>query len=345
MPTTSFSPINHDSQASPGPSRRGSGLWLVVAAMVLLAAAATGLYAYFGNTPESPTAANAEITFDGEQAYVYLKEICEIGPRKSGSEGMKKQQEYITKYFEGMGLKVKRQEFQERDPLSGEKVDLANLIIELNPDKKDRVLLCCHYDTRPFPDQDLNNPHGTFIGANDGASGVALFMQMAKELKDVDTPFGVDLILFDGEELVYNPNDRYFLGSEYFASVYAKDPPEHKYHWGILVDMIGDADLQIYQERNSLSFPKTDRLVRSVWKTARDIRVFEFINRPFYEIRDDHLALNNTAKIPTCDLIDFDYDYWHKEGDIPARCSAESLSKVGRVLKEWLRLATPERLP
>lgn len=315
---------------------------MAIIAGLLVIGVGTGLYAYFAGSSypgEPQSVSTAE--FDGEQAYAYLKEICDIGPRKSGSEGMEKQQAYITEYFKSIGLEVKRQEFTERDPQSGEAVELANLIIELHPDKKDRVLLCCHYDTRPYPNEDRRNPLGTFIGANDGASGVALYMQLAKELKDVETGYGVDIILFDGEELVYRSSDRYFLGSEYFSHDYAKNPPAHKYHYGILVDMIGDSELQIYQERNSLAFQDTAPLVRSVWRTARSVEVFEFINRPKYEIRDDHLALNQTANIPTCDLIDFDYPYWHTEGDTADKCSAESLAKVGHVLKTWLQRAKP----
>ncbi|MDA7978244.1 MAG: M28 family peptidase [Pirellulales bacterium] len=330
-----------------GAGLRDHRLLIVLAAVLLLAGLGTALYAYFSGESSTDNAQRFAIDFDGEQTYKYLKEICDIGPRRSGSEGMKKQQKYITDYFKGIGLEVIRQEFTDRHPLTGEPVEFANLIVELHPEKKDRVLLCCHYDTRPFPDEDLRNPQGTFIGANDGASGVALLMQMAVELKNIDTAYGVDLIMFDGEELIFRPSiDRYFLGSEYFASVYAKTPPKHKYHYGILLDMIGDAELQIYQERNSLAYQETAPLVNSIWRTARSLRVLEFINKPKYEIRDDHLALNNTAKIPTCDLIDFDYIYWHTEGDVPSRCSAESLAKVGYVLKVWLQRAAPgQRLP
>jgi hypothetical protein len=106
--------------------------------------------------------------------------------------------------------------------------------------------------------------------------------------------------------------------------------------------MVGDANLDIYREVNSQKTPQTRQLVSDIWMIARDLGVREFINRSRHEVRDDHLALNNTARIPTIDIIDFDYPtsagsgYWHTTRDVPANCSALSLAKVGWVLKTWL---------
>jgi hypothetical protein len=155
----------------------------------------------------------------------------------------------------------------------------------------------------------------------------------------------VDFVFLDGEELIFNDQrDPYFLGAEYFAREYAAQPPPYRYRWGVLLDMIGDAELQIYQERNSLSYKEARPLVEMLWRTAARLGVKEFIGRPKYEIRDDHLALNNVAKIPTCDIIDFDYpnensriSFWHTEADTADKCSALSLAKVGWVVNEWLK--------
>ncbi|MBI3463482.1 MAG: M28 family peptidase, partial [Planctomycetes bacterium] len=220
---------------------------------------------------------------------------------------------------------------------TGAPLPMANLIVEWHPERNERILLCAHYDTRPFPDRDPVDPRGLFVGANDGGSGTAVLMELGREMPKLAGRYGVDFVLFDGEELIYSDRDRYFLGSEYFAQSYVSDPPPHRYRWGVLLDMVGDADLQIYQERNSMSWPETRRLVNEIWTTARRLGVREFIFRPEHEIRDDHLALNNIAKIPTCDIIDFDYPHWHTRGDTPERCSALSLAKVGWVLQEWLR--------
>ena len=147
--------------------------------------------------------------------------------------------------------------------------------------------------------------------------------------------YGVDFIFFDGEELIYERGDKYFLGSEYFAEWYRDTPPKSfRYVCGVLVDMIADKKLAIYIEKNSLNM--APNVTRSVWATARRMGVKEFVAEPRYEVRDDHLALNEIAKIPTCDIIDFDYPYWHTTRDTASACSAASLSKVGRVLLQWL---------
>lgn len=280
---------------------------------------------------------------NGDRAYGYLKDICAIGRRVSGSAGMKSQQELITKHFESLGGKVLRQEFTATDPRSGEQVPMANLIISWHPDSKERVLLCAHYDTRPFPDRDPDPRkarEGVFIGANDGASGVAVMMELAHLMPQVKGHFGVDFVLFDGEELVYAEGDEYFLGSKHFAREHVRQPPAHKYRWGVLMDMVGDADLQIYQEQNSLSWPDTRPLVAQIWGLAQRMGVNEFVARRGYLISDDHIALRNIAKIPTCDIIDFDYESkWHTEADTPENCSGASLAKVGWVVYEWMKRA------
>lgn len=285
----------------------------------------------------------ADIPIDGERAYGYLKQICAIGPRISGSPGMLQQQELLKKHFEVLGGRVTLQKFEARNPLDGGRVPMANLLVEWHPEKKERILLCCHYDTRPYPDQDRVNPRGPFVGANDGASGAALLMELAHALPGLKCRYGVDFVLFDGEELVYDGDrDPYFLGSEHFARDYVASRPGHKYKCGVLVDMIGDAQLQIFREVNSMRTIPTRQLVGDIWGVARDLGVKEFVAVTRYEVRDDHLALNQIARIPTIDIIDFEYptargpNYWHTTQDVPENCSALSLAKVGWVLKTWL---------
>ena len=105
-------------------------------------------------------------------------------------------------------------------------------------------------------------------------------------------------------------------------------------------DMVGDAQLQLPQERNGLRWRDTRPLIDEIWATARRLGVREFIARPGYEIRDDHVMLHNLGGIPICDVIDFDYPPWHTQGDTPDKCSALSLAKVGWVTREWLKAAT-----
>ena len=310
-------------------------------------------------TPAIPAVARTKAVnpLDAERAMGYLNQICALGPRPSGSGGMKQQQALLTKHFESLGAKVSQQEFTMPHPISGKGVPCANLVIQFHPERKERILFCAHYDTRPLPDQDPNprrRREGVFIGANDGASGAAVLMEMANHLAEADVKVGVDMVMFDAEEMVYE-NDfsrkgDYFWGSTYFADQYKKNPPEYRYRWGVLLDMVGDAELQILQEKNSMAYARP--LVLDIWKTAARLGVDEFVPRTKrrrggeVDIRDDHLPLNQLARIPSCDIIDADYpnvpfgmsgSYWHTEQDLPKHCSGESMAKVGWVLLEWLK--------
>lgn len=282
---------------------------------------------------------------DAERAMGYLKQVCELGPRPSGSRAMLAQQKLLTEHFEGFGAKVERQGFRARNPLGGDNVVLANLIVRWRPEAEHRVLLCAHYDTRPLPSNDPNprlRRSGKFIGANDGGSGVAVLMELAHHMKDLlktmpaDT--GIDFAFFDGEELVYTEGrDPYFLGSTWFSREYVRDKDRgYAYDAAVLLDMVGDADLQIYQEAHSASWPDTKPIVDQVWSTAQRLGVKEFIPRPKHVVRDDHLQLRNIAGIPACDVIDFDYPAWHTVRDTHHQCSGESLAKVGWVVLEWV---------
>ena len=285
--------------------------------------------------------------FDGQRAYGYLKQICKLGTRISGSEGMRRQQELLEEHFTRLGGQVEYQRFQLlRHPLTGESVPMANLIVQWRPESIERILLCAHYDTRPQADQDPNprlRRTGKFLGANDGGSGTAVLMELGHHVKNLPERYGFDFALFDAEEFVFSERDRYFLGSEWFAQRYVDRPPKHRYVAAVLLDMVGDAKLSIYQERSSATWADTRSLVKEIWGTAASLGVKEFIPRIGYQgpIRDDHLPLHDIAGIPAIDVIDFHYPdrsnrFWHTTSDTPARCSADSLGKVGWVMQEWL---------
>ena len=282
-----------------------------------------------------------DIPFDGGRAYEHLKQLCEIGPRRSGSKGMEKQQKLLAAHFRELGGQVKLQKFNARHPVDGSKVPMANLVVHWHPDRKERILLCAHYDTLPFPMLDPVNPRGTFVGANDGASGVAVLMELARAMPKLESRYGVDFVLFDGEEFIFHPKGDFFLGSEHFAAEYRRQRLPYKYRWGVLLDMVGDKDLDIYQEGHSMEWRDTRPLVEQIWATARRLGVREFVPRVKHDILDDHLALHG-AGIPTCDIIDYDYtddrnqNLWHTQGDTADQCSALSLAKVGWVIQEWL---------
>src|SRR5262245_17459330 len=178
------------------------------------------------------------VAFDGKRAMKYLEKICEIGPRISGSEGMKKQQELVKKHFEDHGAKVRMQSFTVKQRSQKDPVEMANLIASWHPDRQRRVILCSHYDTRPIADQEENRRkwNEPFISANDGGSGVALLMELAHHMKDLKTEVGVDFVFFDGEEFIHDPHaDEYFLGSQHFAREYAKVRRKTAYNGAILL--------------------------------------------------------------------------------------------------------------
>lgn len=324
-----------------------AGAALLVGGWLLVTSASTGL-----DHAASRRLTLQDIPFNGTEAYEYLKQLCAIGPRPSGSAGMVAQQQLLAEHFRKCGGDVRMQEFKARNPLDGGSVPMANMIIAWHPERKERILLAAHYDTRPFPDEDKRNPKGTFIGANDGASGVAILMELGKSMPAFDSRFGVDFVMLDGEEFVYNrttrglfgtKGDPMFLGAEWFAREYAGNPPPYKYRWGVLLDMVGGTELRIGEEQNSWQWSDTRPLVKQIWGVADKLGVNEFIPHSTENIQDDHLRLHEIGKIPTCDVISFlSYvKYWHTEQDTPAHCSALSLAKVGWVMQEWLKQAQP----
>ncbi len=278
--------------------------------------------------------ASTAAPIDGERAYGYLKKICAAGPHPAGTAANTRQRAQAAAHFKAMGATVREQPFSGQDPRTHEKVPMVNLIAAWHPERTERILIGAHYDTRPFPDQepDPARRKTPFVGANDPASGIALLMELAHHLNDLPTVWGVDLVLFDGEELVYGDEGEYFLGSKAFAQDYARRGKSH-YAGGIVLDLIGGKNLQLPQEPHSLDL--APKLVQEIWATAQRLKVPAFKNQVGRAVLDDHLPLNN-AGIPSIDIIDFDYPYWHTADDLPEHCSAASLDQVGRVLTAWL---------
>jgi glutaminyl-peptide cyclotransferase len=279
--------------------------------------------------------------FSGLRAMAYLKQLCDLGPRISGSNGMAAQRTLLVNHFRAAGGRVSGQAFKIEDRRTGKPVHMENLIIEWHTDRKERILIGVHYDTRPFPDRDPVDPRGTFLGANDGASGVAVLMELARFMPELSGAVGVDFVCFDAEEYVVSVGEPYCLGSTYFARRYVADRRAnqrlHHYRAGVILDMVADKDLQIWQEQQSVMWPDTQPIVAELWGVAARLGVREFVPRPKYTVQDDHVPLRMIAKIPTCDIIDFDYPAWHTTADTPANCAPESLQAVGRVTLAWLR--------
>jgi hypothetical protein len=275
--------------------------------------------------------------FDAKRAMEYLQSICRIGPRMSATPGMKKQQELIQKHFEGRGLKVQYQYFTARQVSQVREVEMANMIIAWRPEARRRVVLCSHYDTRPIADQEENQRkwHEPFLSANDGGSGVALLMELANHLKGLKLEVGVDFVLFDGEEYIFDPQrDKYFLGSEHFAQMYARPRPEYRYVAAVLLDMVAGKQARFPLEQHS--WFDAQPLAEDLWKIAAELKCDAFQDRMGDSVLDDHIALNR-AGIPAVDIIDFHYPHWHRLTDVPANCSPEGMTQVALVLSVWLQ--------
>ncbi len=282
--------------------------------------------------------APAERPFDAGRSMTYLKDLCKIGTRISGSAGMKKQQELLKKHFEALGGKVEMQEFTAvQNSRPNQQVAMANMIVKWHPERTRRVILCSHYDTRPKADEekDPRKQEQPFLSANDGGSGVALLMELAHHMKNLPTEVGVDFVFFDGEEYIFDrDHDKYFFGSEHFASAYQQNRSKYIYLGAILFDMIGGKNAQFPVEPNSAIL--AGKLVVDVWMIAADQKCAAFRNTYGRDVLDDHLALN-AGGIPAIDIIDFDYPHWHKLSDTPENCSGESLQQVARVVTVWLQ--------
>jgi hypothetical protein len=325
---------------------RRRGLWACLIVLGVLAGVGVTMLSRSWTTPAEAAPAPAPAPIDATRAYGYLKAICDLGPRPAGSAANSRQRAMVAAHFKEMGAAVREQPFEADDPRTGAKVAMANLIGAWHPERTQRVVLGAHYDTRPFPDQERDPARRKlpFLGANDGASGVALLMEIAHHLNALPTPWGVDLVLFDGEELVYGQEGEYFLGSKAFARAHDESVRARRatsrYVAALVLDMVGDRNLQIDQEQHSYNF--TFNLVQEVWGVARRLKATAFRNRIGMAVNDDHLPLIE-AGIPAIDIIDFDYPYWHTAQDLPEQCSGESLAQVGRVVTAWLAQSRPQR--
>lgn len=280
--------------------------------------------------PAKPAAAAAIPAFDSTRSYRYLKEQCDLGPRNPGSEGHARAIAYFQKHFAALGFPARLQKFVHKDKTDGHPVPLTNVLVTVKgrDAKAPGIILCAHWDTRPRADQDPN-PHvqqRPIVGANDGASGVAVLMELANAFRKRPPARTVHLVLFDGEDYGHSGSlDEYFLGARH----YADSLPVPRPAYAVLLDMVGDKELSLPMERNSLS--QHPDLVKKIWERARTLGLDAFKPQPGHVVYDDHVPLMAKG-LPAVDIIDFDYPPWHTQGDTPDKCSAHSLGVVGRLV-------------
>jgi Zn-dependent M28 family amino/carboxypeptidase len=270
--------------------------------------------------------------FDGEAALRYVQEQVAFGPRVPNTEGHQRTGDWIEAHLRRAADSVEVQAWSHVTQ-QGDTLRLRNFIGRFRPDQTARVLLLAHWDTRPRADYESNlgAQRQPIPGANDGGSGVAVLLGVADVLAATPPSMGVDLLFVDGEDwgVDFSGPDA-LIGSRYYATHLERS--RHPL-FAVLFDMVGDADLTIYPEANSMA--GAPEVVTRVWDTARELgygRVFRTDSR--VTLTDDHVPLLE-AGVRAIDVIDFSYGpdngYWHTLQDTPDKLSARSLKTVGDV--------------
>lgn len=295
-------------------------LTLILSLLLIVIGWYTASFLSFGSDSESVSTTTPEPRlFDGSRAYADVQTQVDMGPRTPGSAGHAQIREWMRKELESAGWIV---EIHETEALGN---PIYNLIAKRS-DAQPQVILAAHYDTRIFADNDPdeNNRSKPVPGANDGASGVAVLLELARTLPQDTAP--VWLVFFDAEDNGRIEGWDWILGSRAFANEIAVQPQAV-----VILDMIGDANLNIHYEKNS------DQTIRAeIWDTAARLGYEEaFIQTEKYSMLDDHTPFLEKG-IPAVDIIDFDYPYWHTVQDTPDKVSAESLQIVGRTIWQWV---------
>ncbi|MDP4197989.1 MAG: M28 family peptidase [Bacteroidota bacterium] len=292
--------------------------------------------------------------FDAERALRIVDTQVNFGPRVPNSAGHDQEVEWLYSSLQQCTPNVQRQAFTQSGYDAGEELALTNIIASFNPSATWRILIVTHFDSRPFADESPadSSKKQAVPAANDGGSGTAVMLELARVMKDNPPPIGVDLLFDDGEDYGnYKIDDltHYFLGVKYFVKAKASD---YNPRYAILLDMVGDKKALFQPEGHSLQ--SAPQLVTEIWKTAESLGLSHFKSTPGPTIEDDHLPLID-AGIPSVDLIDGDLvghaspdadrKYWHTLDDLPYHLSSQTLGEVGRLLLTLFYDRLPRDIP
>ncbi len=297
--------------------------WIWGITIVCMALGKAEGYSWRLNNAKAPPA------FDKQMAYQFLLKQCSFGPRDPGSYSHQKCRDFLIDTLKKFTDHVTIQAFPLTFGKPLKKVTATNIIAQFQIEKAERILLCAHWDTRPWADKDpeVKNQNKPVPGANDGASGVAVLLEIARLVHEYKPKIGIDIVLFDGEDAGISGSEKdWAQGSAFFAKNFIQ---KQRPKFGILIDMIGDADLTVYKEAYSTRYARP--IVEMVWRKASELNIKEFKPEVKYAVYDDHIPLLEKG-VPCIDLIDFDYPYWHTLEDTPDKCSASSLEKIGNLL-------------
>lgn len=282
-------------------------------------------------TTQSPLTVTPQ--FSGDRAFLHLLHQTDLGPRPPGTRAHELTVEYIETTLKNLGLEVERQQFNFTDH-AGASFEMTNVVGITGLRGGRLVILGAHFDTRPMADRETDpaKKKQPILGANDGASGVAVLLELARVLRHESLLVEVRLVFFDGEDYGVTL-DEYCIGSRYHAESLTEE--EIRRLIGvIIVDMVGDKDLEIFREGYSQS--SAPELVDLVWSTARKQGYGKhFPESVGHTIHDDHVPYIERG-LPAMDVIDFDYPYWHTLQDTPDKVSPRSLEVVGEVLHSVL---------
>ncbi|MGC4020613.1 MAG: M28 family peptidase [Cyclobacteriaceae bacterium] len=287
--------------------------------------------------------------FNSDSAYFFVDKQVKFGPRVPNTKSHRQASDYFISQFKRYGATVTTQDF-EATTWDNQRVQLKNIIASYNPDAQKRILLAAHWDTRPFADKDETKKNAPFDGANDGASGVGVLLEIARAINQSNKPdVGVDLILFDGEdwgkdsstgqeskiEMPEGYGDWWCLGSQYWSK--HKHVKNYSAYYGILLDMVGSKHAQFFREGGSLEFAPS--VVEKVWDTGTKLGYTDyFVKTNVSAITDDHVFVSELAKIPMIDIVHYQNgmgffgDYHHSTKDNMSIISKETLGAVGSTL-------------
>ena len=267
-----------------------------------------------------PTSA---LRFDGGEAWEHLRQQVAFGPRPSGSAALAQCRQYILAQLKSSGIAAREDAFDVDTPLG--RVRMVNVIATIPGRRTDRIALATHYDTKLFREF-------RFVGASDGASSTAAVLELGRVLKGRQNDYTIELIFFDGEEAVvdwYKNNDNTY-GSRHYVEAARKNGTLASLKALVLLDMIGDRNLNIRRDSNS-----TDWLTDIVWASAAKLGYRANFPAEETTIDDDHMPFMR-AGVPSVDVIDLDYPAWHTAQDDLDHVSARSLQVVGDVVLESL---------
>lgn len=273
--------------------------------------------------------------FNSDSAYYFVQTQVDFGPRVTNSEAHKKCGDWMVKELKKYTDNVIEQKTV-RTHFDGTKLNVRNIIAEINPKATKRILLSAHWDSRDRADKELMNKNGAIDGANDGGSGVAVLLEIARIIKSHPVNIGIDIVLFDAEDLGNNQPNTYCIGSQYWAA--NLHHPNYKADFGINLDMVGGTNAFFGWEGNSFQYAKP--ILEKVWGTAHNLGNGKFFSyTQVAPIDDDHKYVNEVAGIPTVDIIDFDPngnfpEHHHTHSDNMTVIDRNTLKAVGQTLLE-----------